>query len=242
MMKPVFASAVLALLSFSVGVRAQMVVDAKPLQETRKIQVQGTGTVSAEPDMAVITIGVTTDDMEAPGALAKNNAATAKVLTEMEGAGIDRKDLRTSNFSIFPQYPTSRDGQTATQRPSGYRVSNTVIVTIRAIAKVGDVLTKAVGAGSNQISGLRFVVSDPEKYLNEARKAAVENAMAKASLIASAAGVKLGSILAISDTTSSGVSPVPVFRAVAMQAAVPIEGGEQTLQAQVHLEVEITQP
>ena len=107
---------------------------------------------------------------------------------------MEKKDLKTSNFSVYPQY---RNEGADKHQVVTYRASNTVTVTVRDLDKVGDILTKAVAAGSNQISGPNFSVSDPEKYLSEARKKAVENAIAKARVYANAAGLKLGVILSM---------------------------------------------
>ncbi len=186
--------------------------------------------------MATIRIGVTTEKPSAQEAVQANTAATAKVLSEVEAAGIEKKNLKTSNFSVYAQYRT--EGENKHQIVS-YRVSNTVVVTIRDTAKIGDILTKAVAAGSNQINGPSFSVSEPEKYLGEARKKAVENALEKARSYAAAAGKKLGEVLEISEP---GV-PAPVFNggyARALAAApVPIETGEERLEAQIFLVIEL---
>jgi uncharacterized protein YggE len=237
--KNILLKALLVLLVFSVEARAQRLEEGEMDARTPTIQVSGTGVVHAEPDMAAITIGVTTDEPDVETALSKNTAATAKVLLELQAASIDKKDLKTSNFSIYPQYPPSRDGSAASPRPLSYRVSNSVTVTVRDIGKLGEILAKAVGAGSNQISGPRFLVSEPEKYLDQARKKAIENAMAKASVYAAAAGLKLGPVLVISEQPiSAPVYPASV-RSLAPGAPVPIEAGEQALQAQINLLIEL---
>lgn len=200
--------------------------------QTSTIRVAGKGSVQAEPDTATIRIGVSTEKPSAQEAVQANTAATAKVLSEIEAAAVEKKDLKTSNFSVYAQYRT--EGENKHQVVS-YRVSNTVVVTIRDTAKIGDILTRAVAAGSNQINGPSFSVSEPEKYLSEARKKAVENALEKARSYAAAAGMKLGEVLEISEP---GV-PAPVFSSGALArsaaAAVPIESGEERLEAYVYL-------
>ncbi len=213
--------------------QAMSASDAK----TATVQVAGRGSVQAEPDVATIRIGVTTESAKAEDAVSANSAATAKVISELQSASIDKKDLKTSNFSVYPQYRTEGENK---HQVLTYRVSNSVTVTIRDITRVGDLLAKAVAAGSNQINGPSFSVSNPEKYLNEARKKAVENAMAKASVYASAAGMKLGAVLEMSEP---GV-PAPVYTAgLARSAAapVPIEAGEERLEAQIFLVIELKQ-
>lgn len=202
------------------------------------IQVTGTGTIQAQPDMAIINVGVTTEDQNAANALSRNNTATAKVISELEAANIEKKDVRTSNFSIYPQYRTEGENK---HQVTTYRVSNTVTVTVRNLDRIGDILGKVVAAGSNQIYGPSFSVSEPEKFLNEARKKAVENAETKARAYAAAAGLSLGPVIYMSDDTS----PVPVFQTrlaagfAKPASPVPAEAGEESLHAQVTMVFEL---
>lgn len=220
--------------------RAAALAQEKSAPDTRtsSIEVAGRGSVQAEPDLATIRIGVTTENAKAQEAVSANTAAAAKVIAELQSASIDKKDLKTSNFSVYPQYRTEGENK---HQVLIYRVSNTVTVTVRDITKVGDILSKAVAAGSNQINGPSFSVSDPEKYLNEARKKAVDNAMAKARAYAGAAGMKLGAVLEMSETGM----PAPAFaRGLVRSAAaapVPIEAGEERLEAQIFLVIELKQ-
>ena len=199
MRKDAFASAVAILLILSGGAAAEMRDAGTPDTKTPTIQVIGTGSVHAEPDTATIRIGVTTEDLSAQAAVSRNTAATAKVIAGLDAASIAKKDIKTSNFSVYPQYRTENDTK---RQVLTYRVSNTVIVTIHDIAKVGDILTEVVAAGSNQINGPTFSVSNPDKFLTEARKKAVEDALAKAGAYASAAGLKLGRVIEMTEAGS----------------------------------------
>jgi len=235
--KDAVAIAFAILFAFKGQAAAQTQAISAPEARTATIQVAGRGSVQAEPDVATIRIGVTTENAKVQEAVSANTAATEKVISELQPAGIEKKDLRTSNFSVYPQYRTEGENK---HQVLTYRVSNTVTVTIRDITKVGEILAKTVAAGSNQINGPSFSVSNPEKYLNEARKKAVENAMAKASVYASAAGMKLGAVLEMSEP---GV-PAPVFAAGMARSAgapIPIEAGEERLEAQVFLVIELKQ-
>ena len=237
MRKDVLAKALGFLLILSSEAQSQMQNQPTPDPKIPTIQVTGTGSVQAKPDTASISIGVSTEDGNAQNAVSRNNAATAKVISELEAAAIEKKDLKTSNFSAYPQYRTEGSDKHAVVT---YRASNTVTVTVLNLDKVGDILTKAVAAGSNQISGPNFSVSDPEKYLAEARKKAVENAIAKASVYANAAGLKLGSILSMVE--EGAAAPVYGPRSAAFSAAaapVPVEAGEESIQARILLVVEL---
>ncbi|MBT3070543.1 SIMPL domain-containing protein [Rhodomicrobium sp. Az07] len=213
-----------------------------PAQRTPMIEVSGTGSVQVKPDIAVIRIGVATEDANAEAAVAKNSAATAKVLSEVAAAGIEKKDLQTSQFSLYPQTATAsyprKDGAGITT----FRASNTVSVTVRNLDRLGEILGASVAAGSNRISGPDFAVSEPEKYLGDARRKAVEAALAKAKTYAEAAGMKLGAVLSIAEDGAG--SPAPVFRGAAYAKAqsVPVEVGEETLSAQVRIAIELIKP
>lgn len=236
MRKDNVAKALAILLFLPWGAKAQVrdgIVDAR----VPTVQVIGSAAVWVRPDIATINIGVTTEDASAQSAVARNSSATARVIAEVEAASIEKKDIRTSNFSVYAQYRTEAETK---RQVVTYHVSNTVIVTIRDLDRIGDILTKVVAAGSNQISGPNFSVSDPEKYLKEARTKAVENALAKAGAYANAAGLKLGAVLLIAE---EGTAP-PVYAARAAgfakaAAPVPVEAGEEKLQAQVAVVVEL---
>ncbi|MGC2395323.1 MAG: SIMPL domain-containing protein [Rhodomicrobium sp.] len=237
MRKDVLAKALAFLLILSSEAHSQMQNQPTPDPKIPTIQVTGTGSVQVKPDTASISIGVSTEDGNAQNAVSRNNAATAKVISELEAAAIEKKDLKTSNFSVYPQYRTEGSDKHPVVT---YRASNTVTVTVHNLDKVGDILTKAVTAGSNQISGPNFSVSDAEKYLAEARKKAVENAIAKASVYANAAGLKLGSILSMVE--EGAAAPVYAPRSASFSAAaapVPVEAGEESIQARILLVVEL---
>jgi uncharacterized protein len=227
-------AAILFVLSCNARAQTQ---DAAPAGiKTPTIKVTGSGSVQVEPDAATITIGVTNEDPNSASAVARNTADTAKVVAALEEAGIERKDLKTSNFSVYTQY---RGEGANKQQVLTFRVTNTVTVTIRDISKAGDLLTKAAAAGSNQINGPSFTVSNPEKYIGDARKKAVEDALAKARDYAAAAGLKLGAILEMSEPSPVAIPAARAGGYVRSAAAVFIESGEETLQASVVLVIEL---
>jgi uncharacterized protein len=237
MRKDALSVAVTILFAMAVCATAASAGNAGPITST--IRVSGKGSVQAEPDTATIRIGVTTEKPSAQEAVSANTASVTKIVSGLEAGGVEKKDLKTSNFSVYAQYRTEADDK---RQIISFRVSNTVVVTIRDTAKAGDILTKAVAAGSNQISGPSFSISDPEKYLNEARKKAVANAMDKARAYATAAGKTLGDIVEISEpgvpASSMGFIGGAPSRALAA-APVPIETGEERLDAQIYLVIEL---
>ncbi|MFB9268931.1 SIMPL domain-containing protein [Bradyrhizobium erythrophlei] len=202
-----------------------------PLVPPPSISVIGDATISVAPDQAQVDGGVTSDAKTAREASDANNAAMAKVLAALKGAGIDDKDYQTSRLSLQPKYAPDRNGPT---NIIGYRASNRVTIKVRDVAKVANVIDVLVGAGANEITGINFVVSQASKVLDEARDKAIADARRKAEIYAKAAGVTLGEPISISEETGA---PTPMYRgkvAAPMAASgAPVAQGEETLAVSV---------
>lgn len=214
---------------------------ADEVKMPRTISLSGHGEVKTAPDLAIITTGVMTQGATAAEALSSNTAAMTSLFAALREAGIEEKDMQTSNFMIQPRYDYN-DGK---QPPvlTGYDVSNNVTVTVREIDGLGSLLDTVVKAGSNQINGISFDISKPGDGLDEARKLAAADATRKAKLYAETMGVTLGQVLSISEGTAYQ-PPVPMLRTAAAPMAdaarpVPVAAGEQTLAMDVNITWEI---
>ena len=221
-------------------------VAAEDEPKPRLMSLTGEGEVTAAPDMAVLSLSVVSEDRTARQALFANTRAMTALVDAMKQAGVEAKDLQTSGFNVSPKYSRPRRNQSGPQPPPeivGYTVRNTLTIRIRKLDSAGEILDTAVSLGSNAISGLTFTVAEPKPLQNEARKAAIADALEKAKLYAEGAGITLGPIRSI--TEGGGVrppQPMAMARAqaeVAFDTAVPIEAGELTYRAQVNVVWEI---
>ena len=199
------------------------------------INVTGTGTVEAAPDIATLMIGVTTQADTAAAALAANSAALDAVLARLTEAGVAPGDMQTSNLSLNPNWTGYEVNAPVI---SSYIASNMLTITIRKLDTIGAVLDASVADGANTLNGLVFAVADPKPLLDEARKEAVADARAKAKLLAEAAGVKLGKIVSIAETTVQDM-PLPMYKAELAAAPVPVVGGEVGMSASISIFFEI---
>jgi uncharacterized protein len=190
------------------------------------ITVSGTGTVKTTPDQAEFTLGVSSKGATAREALAANSERMRHVLDALSAAGVAKEDIQTQDISVSQSY--SNDG-----RVDGYSAHNSVSVTIRDLEKAGSVLDAASNAGANDVYGPTLTRSDQDELQAKALRAAVEDARAKARVLADAAGVQLGSVSAINE--SGDGMPTPVYDAVLMKRSPesPIERGKQDIQATV---------
>jgi len=195
----------------------------------------GTGTVEVAPDLATLSIGVTTQGDTAANALTANTAAMEAVMARLIASGIEARDMQTSNLYLSPNW-TGYD--TATPTISGFVASNSLTVQVRILDTLGAVLDASVADGANTLNGLTFGLANPGPVLDEARKEAVADARARAELLATAAGMTLGRIVLISEAEGAIVA-YDGYRADAA-APVPVAGGELGLSANVTIQYEIT--
>jgi len=198
----------------------------------RTIIVTGSGEAAAAPDMAFLNLGVEAEGATAAEALRKNSTQMEATLKALRDAGVDKKDIQTSNLNVGARYDYSRDN--APPRIIGYQATNTVTAKLRNLDKAGAIIDKAISVGANRLDSISFGFTDPKPLMNEARKAAVADARARAALYATAADVKLGPVMQISDAFAPIPGPMPVARMAMSEAkAAPIEIGESAMSANV---------
>lgn len=223
---PASAAALAMAFLLALPARAESAGTAPPL-----ITVTGEAAVNRAPDQATLSIGVTTQAETAAEALAQNSAAMTAVIDRLKAAGIEDRDLQTQGLSVNPNW-TGYDSSISGSRIDGYTATNILSVRVAALETLGEVLDAAVADGANTLNGLSFGLADPRPAMDEARRLAVADALAKATLLAEAAGVKLGDIVTISEGGGYG-GPMPTYKAEAAPMSVPIQEGEVSQSASV---------
>lgn len=200
--------------------------------ETRTVSVNGTGTIIVSPDMATVQVGVVKEGDDADKASAANTAEVEKIKEALLGLGIAESDLKTTNFSVYPMQKYDDQGQVTSVT---YRVENTMEVKVYDLDNLGSVLDAAIQAGANSIYGVQFDLADREATNAQAIDAAMQNALARAEVLAQAAGAELGEIQSVSTYLSGGGGPVYAQPAAEspMRADVPVNPGEMQIQVDV---------
>lgn len=218
----------------------------QPSQEAPGITVSGMGEVISAPDTGFFNVGVESREETVAAAREKAARAAEAVISSLKKNGIDSKDIKTTGLSIQPEYDYSKPGDNP--RVIGYRVFNTVEVTVRELDSFSKVLDDAVEAGGDdaRVNNIRFDIEDTDALLEQAREAAMKDAKAKAEQLARLGGVKLGDPLAISEVQSPGPSPeyrlVPATGGKSDSAfETPIEPGTGSLTVNVNVRWSIEQ-
>ena len=205
-----------------------------------RLDISATGEATRVPDVAVISAGVTTRSPTATGAIQDAADRMNKVLAALKRAGVDNRDIQTSNISLNPEY---RYVENQPPQLTGYTASNQLTVKFRDIRSSGKILDALVGQGANQINGPNLTIDKPEAALDEARAKAVATGRARAELYARSLGMRIVRIVSVSE--NEGAYPVPPPRPMMMEvrqalpAATNIEAGEQKLQVTLAMTFEL---
>jgi Uncharacterized conserved protein len=216
------AAAIVMAALFLAGCQSSSVTPAQgtgaittPAAAVDTITVNGEGKVSVTPDEAVVNVTVETDAGDASSALDTNSKDMQKVLAALKAQGIKDTEIMTANVAVYPNRQS--DPQTGKESLLGYRAQNSVTVTLTDLTKVPSVFTAATEAGANNITGPTWQLSDNNQAVKEALTRATENAFGKAQTLATASGVKVGSILVLNEGSIS--TPPILYAAGDAQAA-----------------------
>lgn len=199
-----------------------------------ELAVVGEGKVDVVPDKALIEAGITVSNTQSVAVVQQTiNEINNKIIAAMKNLGIEKSDIKTSNYSISPNY-SYEDGKSTI---SGYNGNVTLSIKTKNIQLVSRVIEEATKAGANQIFGAKFIVDKPETYREQARNKAIENARQQAKRLASSLGIDLGRVVnMIESSPNSSDSLLKTFSAGVGGAAAPeIEPGTQTVTSIVTL-------
>lgn len=185
------------------------------------------GEVKVAPDMAVITLGVTTEAPTAQAAMQGNANQMSRVIASLKRSGLEDREIQTAQLSLQPQYHYV---QNEPPRLTGYQASNQVIITVRELNRLGQIVDATVASGANQVHGISFGLDDATEAENAAREKAVQALEQKAALYARATRHQVSRLVTLSEAGGYAVPPpmpmVQMARAEAMDAATKVAPGE----------------
>lgn len=204
------------------------------------ITISGEGKVQSVPDIALVNLGVVSEAKTVKLAQDDNTKKMNKIISAIKSMDVDKKDIQTTNYNIYPKYDYDRER--GTSEIVGYNVSQSVVVKVRDLDKVGEILSRAGELGANQVGGIDFSIDDPDSLRGEARDKAIKNAKDKANALAKGLGVKLGRIVSFNE-----YSPTDSYYPVRAYAegdgiggeAPKIEAGSQEVISNVNIVFEI---
>lgn len=197
---------------------------------TPAILTSGDATVSKKPDLATVVAGVEAQSSTAAGAQSDLAAKAGKLISRIKALGVPDSDLSTAGYFVGPIYSPS--GQAVT----GYRASEQLVAKWHNVDSVGKALDAVVQEGGATNASVSFGLADPKSAEAEARSLAIADAKSRAAAMASAAGVRLGQVIQVSDLSTQSRYPQSYNLGAAQAAPTQVPVGE--LQVQVTVEVD----
>ncbi len=216
------------------------------------ISVRGEGEVMTVPDIGTFSFSVMAEGADA--AAAQNDSATKinAIIEHLKGAGIEDRDIKTSNYNLNPKYryetrvcPANSYCPPGNPVIDGYEVSQSITVKVRDLSKAGDLITAVGERGATNISGLSFTTDDQSVLKAEARSTAIADAQEKAKVLADELGVRLVRITSFYEEEPyqpygyGGADMMMSARAEVAEAAPMIPTGENQVKSVVNVTFEI---
>jgi uncharacterized protein len=207
-----------------------------------KIICNGEGKTTAAPDIITITLGVETRNASASAAAALNAKLMNSTINALLSAGLKKKDVQTSHYSLTIQTEDNSVPSDAAKNktPPQFVATNQVTARMNVSENIGKVLDAATAAGSNNVMGITFDLRDPKPQMDKALANAVNDSRRKAEIMAATAGVKLGKILELSEGYGFTSSNAPRAAYSVAEGTTPVLPGEMEITASVTATYEIT--
>jgi uncharacterized protein YggE len=215
--------------------------------EIPTLTVTGTGTMTAPPDAAFVTVGVETVGKSLTEAQRQNSAVMQKVMERLLQLKIEKERIQTASFTVAPQYkPPPKHPVDAPPAPPeiiGYTVGNMVTVEVRELEKVAMVIDETLAAGANHFHGLQWTLRNEQQARLNALKIAAAKAREKAVGLSEAINVRLVRLMNVTEGVHF-VRPTAQFGRAMMATNggggdTPISPGEMRVEATVTLSYEI---
>jgi uncharacterized protein YggE len=183
-----------------------------PQNIPHEISVSGEGKTFAKPDIATVSLGVTSESATSQDAVNQNNQKMDAITKAIKNLGVDDKDIKTTLYNLSPMYGSSQVGYGSfpvmQNKITGYELQQQIEVKIRNFDKINDILDSATSHGANTVGDLQFTVDDIEKVRAQARQDAIAQAKEKATLLIAGTGLQIEKIVNISEGYAN---PGPVY-------------------------------
>jgi uncharacterized protein len=179
-------------------------------QKLTLFTVEGDGKVTVVPDTGIVSLGINTTKNSVKDAQSEANRVVNQITADVRKLGIDDKDIKTENYSIYPEYDYQNNNPA---RITGYRINITLTIRVRQLEKINSVIDTATADGANTVGGIQLTVDDTKQkeLLRQARQQAINEAKEKAGSLAAAAGITLGRVVNVQEGASS--APRPMYMA-----------------------------
>ena len=202
---------------------------------------RGSSEIKAIPDVANFIFSVKKMQKEAKDAQKEMIEISNLALQILEKKGVAKKDIKTINYSTYPEYdnsPQCSGGVCSVSKNTlkGFVSNQTFSVKVRDIVKASEILNDLSSLGIEEVGGLTFVIDSIEKIKYQARMQAIVNAKVQAQATANALNVKLKRIVKFAED-DNGLQPIYARSSMALSENkvknLAIQAGEETVSSSV---------
>lgn len=215
----ILAAVVVILLSAKLLGPLPLSISQTTTSKQNTFDVTGDGEITTAPDRAQVSAGVQVNDASVAAVQDKGNKIITQITNDVTKLGVDKADIKTSNYSLYPNY----DYRSGSQKITGYNLNVNLSITIKDFAKINDVIDTATRDGANQLGGVSFTLSDEKQRQveDQVRTLAIQRAKEKADSLSRIAGVRLGKIVNIMENNNQAPRPI-LYNAKDTAIAAPV--------------------
>ena len=207
-------------------------------ESTTGISVHGQGRIKVEPDIAELQLAVSRVAEAPAGAFAATRAAVGAVRTSLEASGISEPAIQVSRLRLSAVYDYSNNRQ----RLTGHEASADITVAIKDVNATDTIISEAIDAGANAVQSLVFDTTRRTELEDAAQRAAVADALRKATVFADAAGVTIGHVVHLEESGGNGPTPFAGKMLMAESADPAFVSGSIGIEASVVVRFSISGP
>lgn len=216
-------------------------------QPANVISVSGSGEVLAVSDIASLSVNLTKDGATAKEAQDLLNESITKTLNYLKDQKIEDKDIKSEYGGLNPKYSYEKCYTypcPSNSKIVGYTATQSITIKVREVDNANIIKTGLADLGITDMSGPTFGMDDEEAFKDQARSKAIEEAKAKAEVLAKELGVKLGKVV---NFTEDNGNNYPMYKTSLMSegamadSAVPptLPKGENKITSNVTITYEI---
>ena len=211
--------------------------NAPAISETG-VTLDATGSVKVIPDGVQFNFSVFAVEATSKSASERANLLANQARSALDSLKIDKKDIATTNVSVYPEYLYSQDGK---QTLNGFRATQSFAVTLRDTENSGSVVDAVVVIVGTDltIDTLAPILIDTKDAAKQARENAIKLAKAKAEDYADLLGVELGDVISVREFATTLSVPQPWLRDVASsvesaKTVIDLGAQEVSITVEVH--------
>lgn len=204
--------------------------------EPTTLLVHGEASVSVEPDIAELDIGVQSQAGTSQLAADQNTAKTKELVKGLQPL-IGSSDISLANLSINPNYRYAKEGGAASI--TGYTANSTVRITVRDLSQLRKVIESATQAGASSINRLSFDLKDEQAARGRALAQAAAQARSGAEALASSLNLRIGKLMRIEEVQPVVISPAREVEVSALKEAMSDQSTIAPGTIQIHTSVNL---